>query len=74
MEIRVNEHNDIQLGEIYNPIELVAEKETLFIQERDGLFEIVRRPIQRAADGYTACIECGLMIPIGQVLCPSHLS
>ena len=26
------------------------------------------------SDGYTACLECGLMIPIGQVLCPSHLN
>lgn len=43
MKIRVSSQGNIQFEEIYNPIELVADDETLVVCQRDGGFEI-RRP------------------------------
>jgi len=40
MRIDVNESGFIRLSEIYNPIELVTDKQRLFIAQKDGIFEI----------------------------------
>jgi len=64
MEIYVSKDGNICLSEIYSPIELKAEKETISIYERDGVFEVVRRrtPDAPRLDNYTYprfCQFCG---------------
>jgi len=47
MEVHVNEHRQIRLKDVFEPIELVSpEGDTLTIAMRDGGFEIVVSSIQ----------------------------
>jgi len=61
MDIDINENTFIRIQKIFNPIELVAEKESMVVVERDGAFEVHQRP--NKVD--TACEKKSWFCPCG---------